>query len=326
MGSLLSKLNIEEIRKLYCDEKLTQKQIAIKFETSADIICRFMKRYGIKSRSNYDAQISTIYLNDFQIYKIWVLYNSGINREMIAEKLEVSPWAVRKIIEGNCRGASETLKLIHINNTIPITYIQEQLILGSLLGDASIVFRRDNYDFQVGHCLEQKGYIEHKSNILGTNVHSYIKKEGSFSAGKIFYTLNYHNKYELEKIYKICTVDSRKTVNDLWVQKLEAPAIAYWFMDDGCSYFRKRDGSVGVEIATYSFSLNEIELLRNKLLHFNVETTINQHSVIYNHKKHTYPRLRIRSKSINNLMNIIEPIASNIDCMKYKIKRKLKCL
>ena len=318
---LLISLNVEEIKNLYTSG-LTQKEIATKYFTNVETVYRFMKKHGIKARSNTDAQTSTIKLTEQQIDKLWSLYDTGHNREAIAIELGITIHAIRKEIEGNCRGKAESIRLHYKNKTIPLTYQQEQLILGSLLGDASLTYRRDNYDFQVGQCLEQREYLEHKANILNTNVSSYIKGDGSFSAGKVFYKTNYNNKYELEKVYETCFLNRRKTVNSRWVEKLDALGIAYWFMDDGSSYVYKDDGAIGGEVATCSFSRSEIELLQNKLASFNIKTTINKHKSVYKGKVKYFLKLRLSQNSIDEFMDLIEPTVLSIPCMTYKIKRR----
>ena len=214
---------------------------------------------------------------------------------------------------GKCRGIAQSICLWYERHTVSLSFEQEQIILGSLLGDASLG-RRDNdqYDFQVGHCFEQKEWLSYKAKILGTNVTSYIKDENSFSSGKEFFKTSYGNKYELKKIYNLCSKDGIKTVSKEWVMKLQPLAIAVWFMDDGTASFSKN--AVIARFSTLSFSEDQLKLLQNRLLDFNILTTL---------QKHTDGLglvIAIRQKSINVFMDLIEPYI--VDCMKYKIKRR----
>jgi LAGLIDADG DNA endonuclease family len=253
-------------------------------------------------------------LSEMMVNNIWNLYIQGINRLDISKKLNITEWSVRKELEGQCRARGKSLKLFHKSNTVPLTDEQNQLILGSLLGDASLTYRkdRDTYDFQVGHCLEQKQLVEYKAHLLNTNVSSYIKDDTSFSAGKEFFKTSYHNKYELEKIYDMCFKNGIKTVTEQWIDSLNEDGIAMWFMDDGTSSFSKNN--VMVRFSTLSFPKKQLVLLQRRLTDFGISTTLQKHSdgegyVIY-----------IRQSSVNKFMDLIEPFI--IECMKYKIKRK----
>lgn len=307
------KITKEELKKLY-DNGNSQIIIAKLYNTTPQAICCLMKKYQIAARTHTDVSPIKIKLSDEIIEKIFELYNLGKNRETIAKELNITPWAVRKTIQGKCRGKGESLKLFCKNNTIPLSYIQKQLFFGSLLGDASLIYRKekDQYVFQVGHCIAQKDYLNYKANILNCNVRSYIKDKNSYSAGKEFFITTYHNKYELEKIYKICFIDGIKSVNKQWLNLIDPLAIAYWFMDDGTSRFS--NNCVTASFSTLSFPRDQVILLQKRLLEFNIETTLQAHSDGYKLV------IAIRQNSINKFMDLIEPYI--VDCMKYKIKRR----
>lgn len=318
----MNKKTVEELYK----SGLTQKEIGKIYNTTASDISVFMKANNIAVRSSKDAQIDTIIYDDQTIQTIFLLYNKGYNREQIAKEIKSTSWGVRKIIEGKCRGISETQKLLHKINTKPLSYDQKQLIYGSLLGDSSISYRKnvDSYDFQSGHCEQQKEYSEHKAYLLGVNVCEVIKDISSFSAGKKFYKISYGNKYELEKIYDDVFINEKKSPNTNWMKQIDASAIAYWFMDDGSSSYDSRPNysCLTVEFSTQGFSYSEIEYLQSKLLEFGIFTSINKSLSTYKGISSVKYRLRIKQHSINTLMNIIEPTIVKIPCMIYKIKRK----
>lgn len=314
---ILNEKDIVNITELY-EKGNSQIDIANIYCVNPQLICRFMKKHNIKARSSKEMGKSTISLNNEQIDKIWCLYNNGLNRDEIAIKIDISPWAVRKIIQGKCRAKGETKKFIHEKNTVPLTYEQEQLILGSLLGDASLIFTSKNgnaqYAFQVGHCVEQKQFLEYKCNVLQTKIRSYIKDETSYSAGKEFFITAYYNKYELEKIYNLCFVNKIKTVSVDWINKINAMAIAIWFMDDGTSSFTK-NSSILVRFSTLSFPKKQLKLLQNRLNEFNINSTLQKHSDGEGYV------IAIKQDSINKLMDLVEPFV--VPCMNYKIKRRL---
>jgi hypothetical protein len=124
------------------------------------------------------------------------------------------------------------------------------------------------------------------------------------------------NKGELRKIHKLCFKNNKKYVTKKWLEEVEAPAIAYWFMDDGSSSFDiSNNKTVMVRFASQSFSKRENLLLMKKLSEFGVETTLRKI------KDGTGYNTYVRQSSVNRLMDLIEPHVATSD-MKYKIKRK----
>ena len=316
----MKQITEEDLRKLYCDDNFSQIKIAKLYETSPVTICKWMKKFGIKARSAKDMCPTTINLSLQEIDSVWKLYTAGLNRLEIANKLSITEWAVRKIIDGNELNILERRIACNEWHTIPLSYEQEQLILGSLLGDACLLYRkRDNndcYEFQVGHCVVQKGWLAYKAKILNSNISSYIKDKNSYSAGKVFYTTSYSNKYELQRIHNMCYVDNIKTVSEKWVEKLDAFAIATWFMDDGSSTFGKgcAKESIRAGFATLSFPKEQLKFLQARLLEFGILTTLHKHPDGFG------LNIAIRQKSINLFMALIEPYM--VECMRYKIKKR----
>lgn len=202
-----------------------------------------------------------------------------------------------------------------------LTYEQEQMILGSLLGDAGLSFRKRNthetFEFYVAHGPKQLQYIQQTAHMLGANVKKYYQSKTSFCAGALYYRYSYSNKQELCRIYKLCFKNRKKFINSKWLNKVEAPAIAYWFMDDGSSSFDiTNKKTVMVRFATQSFSKRENLSLIKKLLDFGIKASLR--SV----KDGTGYNIYIRQKSVNKFMDLVEPYIVSPD-MKYKIKRRV---
>lgn len=200
-----------------------------------------------------------------------------------------------------------------------LSYEQTQMILGSLLGDAGIYHRirnkYDQFEFYVAHGAEQIKYIKHQAKILGVNVGSYYKSQKSFGPGGLYYRYSYSNKGELQKIHKLCFKDDKKYVTKKWLKEVDALAIAYWFMDDGSSSFDITNSkTVMVRFASQSFSKRENVFLIEKLLEFGIETTLRKI------KDGTGYNIYVRQKSVNKLMDLVEPFIT--PDLKYKIKRK----
>ncbi len=262
------------------------------------------------------------------------LYESGLSKATIAQIYRVSNSTIHNFMKNNgiqSRTLSQATTLYNKNNINYISNSQKQLILGSLLGDSSLSFvlNKKNYTeyrFQTNHCELQKDYLIHKANILNCKYYNYIYKENSSSfskAGNKYYTMCYCNKYELEKIYSLTHYLSKKVVSNKWLNELTEEAIAYWFMDDGSSSITRlnNNGSIrdlNVSLNTQGFSEEENIILINFLLNkFSISSTLSRKKYDSGIKFF----IRIKSSSVNNFMNLIEPYI--VDCMKYKIKNIL---
>lgn len=263
----------------------------------------------------------TIKISDDLRQSIIDLYLVGKNREDIAKITNVTNWTVRKVLKGITRDISASLKLYHKSKSIPINESQKQLILGSLLGDASLIYDSDDdtIDFQVSHCEAQKEYLEYKAKVLGSNVLTGRKNINSYAPNSMYYKIYFHNKYELLKIKDYTIIQGRKTITEKWCSELSAEAIAYWYMDDGSSsYTKDKDGNhknyIKCIFSTLSFKNEELILLQNLLKKFNINTSLVKHS------DGEGLNINILSDSTNVFMDLIEPYI--VPCMQYKIKRR----
>jgi hypothetical protein len=92
-----------------------------------------------------------------------------------------------------------------------------------------------------------------------------------------------------------------------WLNKITPRALAFWFMDDG--------SNTGV-IATNSFSLEEIELIKNWFLSkYNIETTIQKQ---ISEKGENQYLIYVLKKSKADFANLIREYM--IPSMYYKIE------
>ncbi len=249
--------------------------------------------------------------------KILELFRDGETVQNISEIVKLGKHCVKKSIleEYRLKSITDVKQQLNKNN---INKHQIQCIYGSLLGDSSLskklsVNNFTNYTFSMSHCNEQKEYLLYKAKILNTNSHSYIKNDNSWSPGSTYWKTNYHNKLFLQDVYKDCFVNNRKTVSQKWLDIIDWEGIAYWFMDDGCSYAYKNAKTIQVNFSTLSFSKLEIDLLIDKFC----KLGISSHTVKSQHGNGIV--LTIDSSDVNNFMSKIEPFMA--PCMNYKIKK-----
>jgi hypothetical protein len=154
-----------------------------------------------------------------------------------------------------------------------VTPIQTQLILGSLLGDASLYLSNENVH-AVGFCHgeAQIDYLRLKHKLLGSKqkLRPHI---GGFPGGKPRYQFEYYNKpYLRDVVYPLCSQSRKKTVTRPWLDRLTELGLAFWYQDDGHCIMggsRRKDGShkqAIVRIATNSFGYDELVIIINYFL------------------------------------------------------------
>ena len=144
----------------------------------------------------------------------------------------------------------------------------EQLILGSLLGDSSIIFRGESRAVASGHSIAQEDYLKYKMSILGKLALQQKGQVGGFPGSKEnvrFITAGSVSITNLIKNY--CEVNSQKTVTKQWADKLTPIGLAFWYMDDGSIQHRdeKKQRPKAI-LFTNSYSLPEVSILKEMLL------------------------------------------------------------
>jgi hypothetical protein len=127
---------------------------------------------------------------------------------------------------------------------IELTPIQEQMILGSLLGDMCIWKQHKNKtgtsnpELRISHCSDQRDYVMWKydmlKNISRKEPYEFIQKIG-YGAGNGTCRFETKSLRCLNPIYDVVIgTDGAKHITQRWLNKITNPiALASWFMDDG---------------------------------------------------------------------------------------------
>lgn len=114
---------------------------------------------------------------------------------------------------------------------------QQQLVLGSFLGDGSIETRKSGIRLQEIHGEAQKGYCKWKAELMGARVR-YVPRNGyAQTEGFRFTTKVFTSPFTFS-----CP---KKKVTQEVVSGIDDRAVAVWFMDDGSTQrvkYRTRDG------------------------------------------------------------------------------------
>lgn len=256
------------------------------------------KKLGLKTKFQYN-KISKI-----DNVKFEELFYKGKSDAEIAEALNMSYDGVyaHRVRHGYIR---ENRKF---GRPLPLTEFQEQVLIGTMLGDSTLAKRDVNAHLICAHCVEKEEYTKYKAEIF-KSLHP-----------KVYYISQYDKR--TNKTYKRCAVRlpanpelnkyysifyrPKKVIPKELFDKFTAVSLAFLFMDDGCG------SEKNYTIATNCFQRDNIEEFRTFLLEkFNLHTTIRKDNTLY-----------VKHRSMDLFTSLIEPYMCN--CMKYKLNSRSK--
>lgn len=289
----------KQIKQLYLDGK-SSNEIGKILGKSGKTILHHLHQMGVETRP-------TKKIDQEGFERLW---NEGKSDKEIAEYFEVSELTIKTYrTKGENAGKFNINKFSEEDHKL--SNIQEQMILGSLLGDMNLTCpnsnRNVNSRLAIVQSEQQEELFMKKVEILGEFMGSYklYTPNPDKRTGKIYKSWRGNSKSHpvFTEIYNVLYPNGIKTITKEYLNKIHNPiALAFWFMDDGSNN--------GV-IATNSFSENEVDLLLNWMKErWSVECTIN-----INNKNFV---LRISQKSRLYFERLIFPYM--LPSMYYKLK------
>lgn len=195
-----------------------------------------------------------------------------------------------------------------------------QLILGGLLGDASLNLTNKNPRLHVAHAKAQEEYVWWKYTILSESFDIVEPKIIMSGKDKKYPQLRFQTPTTQRFIYyqKLFYPKGKKVLKRKILNMLEPLGLAIWYMDDGnliLHKYKKADGTVGIKsrelaINTQCFSYEEHEIIKR---YFEVKWKLEVK--IYKNKG-SY-RIVMNATNAKAFINIVEPYI--IPSMQYKI-------
>ena len=171
-------------------------------------------------------------------------------------------------------------KFAQIARSLNLSPRQEEIIIGSLLGDGHLAQTTRGYAFRVNHGIAQKEYVDWKYQELIQFVNSMPDTHNENS----YYFRTVSHPF-FEQLRNEFYVGPKKIIPEKLIEWLTPLALSVWIMDDGT-----RAGNQ-LRINSQSFTYDENQKLARILeAKFGIESTINR-------DKHLF-RLRIREKSM----------------------------
>jgi len=146
----------------------------------------------------------------------------SVNRTTIKNKLKLYDIPV----------SFDKRKFQQIKNSC-ISNIQEQIMVGSLLGDASLIKRNKSPYFKVAHCKAQKNYVSYLYDNLRNLTNMKISEIIDKRQNSIMYSFNTLENNSLNYLHNLFYVNKQKVISDKLKDYLTPLGLAIWFMDDG---------------------------------------------------------------------------------------------
>ena len=208
---------------------------------------------------------------------------------------------IGETLRGNTEGRKFVVEthFARLARETPLSSLQRELIVGSLLGDAYLMPTTSGFCFRVNHGKQQRDYVDWKFSMLAKLVRTPPRE-----SGKCYYFRTVTHP-EFSQYREHFYSGSRKIVpTSLLNQQFSEFSLAVWLMDDGAVDRRQ------VRLNTQSFSFTENEALASFLrAKFGIETRLNRDK--------DRCRLRVVDASIQRLKDLVRPYL--IPSMLYKL-------
>lgn len=272
---------------------------------------RLTKEFNIPrvtiTRAVNESKILSFFPN-LQKSKCEVLSTLRSNKELLifSKRYDIYNLSVRKLKDL----VKEWRIEIEKNPNIVLSELQNDLIIGSTIGDANIRQREKNCSFRIGHSPKQKRYLEYKYEILKEFENSGIKLSQREINGRLANTFNvdFDTHYVFNYYRKLFYNKSGiKVIKKEALNFINPRSLAFWLCDDG-SYCKKLKYLI---FCTNSFSYEE-HLIMKKYFEdiWGLSPTVG-----FRDKKYYY--LRFKVDDTKKLVEIVRPFI--IKSMKYKI-------
>lgn len=256
-------------------------------------IVYFRKSHNLKTKFTYD-QFVKIDRKSFE-----ELYNQGLTDAEIASKLGVTSDGIYAY-----RIRNNYATIDRSNKPYDITPIEEEILIGTLLGDSSLRKEQTNPRYICAHSLAQEQLIDELIKQLPSMSLSkyYMNSKPDKRTGKIYHSVWCSSKRNSSLLWLYNNMyKPKKVITDEILNKFTQRSLAWLFMDDGY----KAHTSYG--IATNGFDEESIKILIDFLLNkFGLHFTLCKDKSIY---------LSAKDRSLFNYL-IKDYI---IDCCKYKL-------
>jgi len=268
---------------------------------STYLVGKLKKEYNFEFKlTKYDPKFKAIYQDYNWCYEQYMV--KGLNHNEMALEANCS----KRVIEKWCTEKHRITQIFRKENK-PLSDIQKDLIIGSMLGDGHIDKRETQPLFIVSHAKNQKDYLYYKYKILKDfcNIPP-TKKIGelqTFCGGdKEFLS---QDSYRISTRIQDCFIPYREMSIIELLNNLNSFSFSIWMLDDGC----RQESNWDLCIARFNHKEKDyaIKTLKEK---FNINTRLKKDD-----RYLFFPA--VDSRKIDEIIK--ENIPNELDIMQYKI-------
>ena len=205
-----------------------------------------------------------------------------------------------------------------VRDSLPqeLTPLQDQLLIGTLMGDGHLMCRRQDQAtarLQLLHSTKQREYLKYKVGLLGEYFCNSIDRVEKKFGNEYFTIMDYtHYHPVFAPYYRLFYPEGKKTFRNL-LDRIDRDALAFWYFDDGTL-----EGTGYRIIVTTEFrqeTVQIVELLRDK---FGLKVTFRG-----NYQGYATDAIRICTESSAEFFHdYLKPHL--VPCMYHKIPKFLR--
>lgn len=192
-------------------------------------------------------------------------------------------------------------------NEDSLTPVQEQVLLGKLLGDASLRITPNTAFIEFGHVDNQEEYLDWSKRFLG-DLDNPWRGEYTSGYGSKIVRARTHGSFRVKKTFESILSSGKKEFSKENLTALGPIALAFWYMDDG-SLSHSEGQEDRVSFATCGFSHDTVHNLQDALARLGLDSTIQE--------TEKGPRIRLNSDVSEKFFLLIFPYVCS--SMKYKL-------
>lgn len=236
--------------------------------------------------------------------------NNGHDRHKNPRNIHVTPNHNFYVIDKGYKKAIDLNaddRLLYIKPKIELTFLQEQILTGIMLGDGHL---SKNY-ISFGHKIEHVEYLEYIIKSL-TYISGNQQKNQTSGYGTIMCRARTKSLECIESIFSKWIINDGKHIpNEI---NLTPISMAFWYMDDGslCHYDKQEDR---LTLATNAFNHDDLAILIKQLLKFGIICKMqNSNGLI----------IRLNKKEADKFFTLICPYIPEV--MQYKLPKRYRGL
>lgn len=204
-------------------------------------------------------------------------------------------------------------EILIIRNDIELTPIQEQILIGKMLGDGSFQDTKTTASISFGHKKEHEEYVDWTLRGLGEMAGNKQKEKVSGFGTNMCCARTISNIWIKEKFKNWLNNDGQKIVPKNIIKDIGPIALAFWYMDDG-SLSHHEDQEDRACFAVCGFDKQSCENIILALEKFDI------HSILY--ESDGYNRIRLNANDAEKLFLLIAPYVPSI--MQYKLPERYR--